>query len=167
MAHTTEGPDEVRLPLSTISSLEAVLDEESPRLLLDLGQETGQRLSDVLQAENGESGDQPISRFWSTLEAFFQERGWGKMDVDQPHPGVGLIRAEPPEADTFPARFFGATLAGLLSSVAGERVAVTALETTEADQTELFAFGAPDTISRLVREVRHADGDVTKALDRI
>lgn len=167
MANTTEGPDEVRLPLSTVSSLEAVLEEESPRLLLDLGQETGQRLSDILQAEHGEPGDQSIQRFWSTLRTFFQERGWGELDVEQPHPGVGLIRTEPPEANNFPSRFFGATLGGFLSSVAGDRVAVTALDSEQGDARQLFAFGAPETISRLVAEVRHANGNVSQALERI
>ncbi|MGI9627356.1 MAG: hypothetical protein ACR2QM_11020 [Longimicrobiales bacterium] len=167
MANKTDGPDEVRLPLSTVSSLEAVLGEESPRLLLDLGREAGQLLSDALRAEEGEQDDQPIERFWSTLRAFFQERGWGDLDVEQPHPGVGLIRAEPPQESGFPARFFGATLGGLLSSVAGDRVAVTALEADQGDERQLFAFGAPDTISRFVAEVRHAEGNVPEALGRI
>ena len=100
-----------------------------------------------------------------------EARGWGHIEVDLVHPGVGVVRTHAAQ-DTFPVAFFRSTLSGCLSEVAGEPVAVQAIGTASVQAgdptpSEAYAFGAPATIARLTSELSRSDGNLEEALARI
>ena len=177
MYRNGEGPREVAVPISMFSTLRKELEGEAGTLLTvralhRAGYEAGLRAAAPLHEEAG--GDAFARRqdaFWSLLRTFFQRRGWGTLDHDAVHRGVGVLSsrdwAESVEGDPDPEAsccFSAGFLSGLLSQLAGGAVAVLEVECrTRGGARCSFAFGSEQAIHELYG--RLLDGaDVEAAL---
>lgn len=168
MSTVTLDAREVSIPMATVTSLESVLGDESPRLLVDLGQETGEGLADAMTHGLGTEPNQlSMDRFWFEVSEFFSSRGWLTLEWEQPHPGVGLLRAKADSDNPFPDRFFAATLEGFISSVVGSRVVVMTVSDQEVPGEIVFAVGNAQTLSRLNEELNEAALALADALERV
>ncbi len=168
MSTATLDPQAVTIPLATVASLESVLGDESPRLLLDLGQETGEGLAAQMAQEiEHDLGGLPIDTFWAEVSDFFSSNGWMTLEWEQPHAGVGLLRAKTTSGNPFPDRFFAATLEGFISSVVGSRVVVMTVSDQETPGEYVFAVGSTDTLARLNDELHEAAQSLADALEAI
>ena len=167
LSSATLEPQEVRLPLSTVANLEHVLAEESPRLLADLGQETGEALASIDATSVPNPNEGSVDGFWSDVSDFFSSRGWMSLSWEQPHPGIGLLRATSTSEHPVPEQFFAATLEGFLSSVIGSRVVVMTVSDAGDPGEVVFAVGNSRTLARLNEELEPAAASLAAALEQV
>lgn len=87
-----------------------------------------QELVDVLGEDPADRGE---TRFWKDLSRFFHERGWGRVDSERVHSGLGLLRArdwaesDPEGMDDQPGcHYSSGLLAYVLGRAAGAPIAV-------------------------------------------
>jgi len=170
---------EIAIPHAAMAALRRALTDSlgadgAARALRAAGYAAGDALAHVLgrsSAARGEAAadagdptdlaalDQDV--FWRRFRELFASRGWGRLEISHPHPGVGALQAEDwAEAEAAgqalrPACFFSSgVLASLLGRVAGEPVAVLEVECrARGDHACRFLFGAPDTLTTLHREI--------------
>ena len=96
-------------------------------------------------------------RFWSRIEAFFSQRGWGSLTHSHASDAVGLlsspdwVEATPGDVDEEGScSFTSGFLSGFLSEVAGGPVAVLEVTCrTRGDDGCTFAFGSESAVHEL------------------
>lgn len=115
-------------------------------------QEAGHAAGDALHERLRRTADQeldgvPSATFWDRLNGLFRELGWGSVEHQELHPGVGALVArdwfEAAGAARPNAWFTTGVLANILGHVAGQEVAVLQVECP--DRTPgccRFLFGA-------------------------
>lgn len=181
------SPREVAIPAVTLGALHRVLREEAGpvvavQCLQATGFQVGRAVADQLLA-NGRTTDErdpdsdapnapaePVSAatFWSRLDAYADERGWGHLVHRRLHRAVGVLEsvdwAEGEGSDeSEPAcSFSSGFLSGILSRAAGAPVAV--LETDcrgRGDGRCAFVYGSEPVVKVLhdgLLEGRSLDG---------
>jgi hypothetical protein len=175
----TRSPREVAVPAAALARLRTALQGEAGELptvhaLHAAGFDAGAPLFDAFVRGLADGLDSvPRDAFWSHVERFFRERGWGSLRHDDGHPAVGFLHAPDwAEAsdggDDQPSCAFGAgMLSQFLTRVAGGPVAVleTSCRSSGASHCT-FAFGSEAAIhtfyGHLVEGLSVAD-----ALDRL
>lgn len=143
MTDSSTGPM-LKFPPSTLSAIHrAALQDRSPSeaaaLVRQMGFETGEgfleAFSDWLEHHRQDPGADPATLaaddFWHHLSAFFSSLGWGRMEFEQLHAGVGALASrEWAEADAEGGarqpmcHFTTGMLADFLSRLVGSDLAV-------------------------------------------
>jgi hypothetical protein len=134
---TSDLSSEVVLPAAALSLVRKALQKEASPLaathvLNDAGFGSGPQVFEGFEKELGEDpaglgeGD-----FWHDLSTFFKRRGWGRIETQRVHSGLGLLKAwnwaesDPSGADDQPGcHFSSGMLAYLLGRTAGAPIAV-------------------------------------------
>lgn len=164
----------IDLPLPALAAIRRELTaalgtDAAARTLQAAGNAAGDAFHDLLAGAH----DAPLAglgeaEFWRRLGDFFAERGWGRLQHEAAHPGVGALEsADWAEADTVGAarrpscHFTTGLLANLLGRVAGESVSVLEVECrARGDLRCRFLFGGPaalDVVYGSVAEGASAD----------
>ncbi len=156
---------DIQLPAQSILAIRRSLVRQTDsatalRALQEAGNAAGDALFERLGHGDDDLGDTPLESFWSRLGAVFRELGWGTVEHQAPHPGVGAIVAhdwfEIDEGARTPScPFTTGVLANVLGRVAGGEVAVlqVACDGDEPRCTR-FLFGAPEVLDRLYSGLR-------------
>jgi hypothetical protein len=116
------------------------------------------------EASDGDAGAMPVDDFWAALRNYMSGRGWGMLDHERIHPGLGLVRATDwVEADVGgPCTFTAGVLSGLFTTLAGRRIEVLELPRGTDGPIE-FVFGSAEAVGALRRLV-DAGADLSDAL---
>ena len=154
---------EIAVPVSVFGSLRSELEKEAGTLptvhaLHHVGYRAGTQAATAFSKLSGgdvfsSSGDS----FWARLADFFGKRGWGMLNHEAAHAGVGLLsssdwaEASMDEIDPNASCCFSTGfLSGLLSELAGGPVAVLEVECRTRGETACrFAFGSETAIHDL------------------
>lgn len=125
---------DIRFPAASLLALRRALvrevgPEAATRTIRDAGHAAGDVLFERLTREDDAPDATPQATFWDRLAALFRELGWGSVEHQEPHPGVGALLArdwfEVDEQATYPVcAFTTGVLANILGRVAGGDVAV-------------------------------------------
>jgi len=152
---------EIVLPAHALSSLHSAIREQvgedaADRALLAAGRAADEAVLDGIETGLNEgAGALSESAFWSMLVSFFSRRGWGRLQHEDAHPGVGVLTgADWAEGGDRP--FTQGLLAGLLSRAAGAEVEVVRIPDGDGDGPS-FAFGAAPTLRVLQRRLGEGD----------
>ncbi len=156
---------DIQLPAESILALRRALvrqvgREAADRALQEAGHSAGDALFDRLGQDPDQIGDTPVGTFWDRLAGVFRELGWGSVEHQTPHPGVGALQArdwfEVDQSARRPAcPFTTGLLANLLGHAAGGEVAVLQVECDGASpRCVRFLFGAPAVLDRLYSGLR-------------
>jgi predicted hydrocarbon binding protein len=138
----------IRLPAGSLRALRraAAAAGASPSALLrELGATCGEEMTEGLRARLSERrgtsdpGELALDAFWEQLSGYLEEMGWGRLEVEQPHPAVVLLSSSSwLEADEelgvrHPAcHFTTGALSALFSEVAGAEVSALEIECRSA-----------------------------------
>jgi hypothetical protein len=151
---------DMALPAVALTQLRRALRAEAGPLqathaLHDAGFATGGSLyEDLIRMVGGNPVELDENQFWKGLSRFFEGRGWGQLEHERVHPGLGIIRArgwaesDPEGTEAQPGcAFTSGVLAHILGRVAQGPVAVleVACGSTGGDHCE-FLFGSEGAI---------------------
>jgi predicted hydrocarbon binding protein len=155
---------ELTLPVRALAALRRALvaemgEEAAARILRSAGAAAGDALHEMLGQGGRDARDEQA--FWRELSDFFQNRGWGRLSQEQPHPGVAAldsadwVESDPEGVEARPSCFFTTgMLANLLAREAGDSVAVLEVECrSRGDLRCRFLFGAAETLDALYQAV--------------
>lgn len=125
---------DIRFPAESILALRRALVREvggraATQAIREAGHAAGDVLFERLTRDEDAPEATPQSTFWERLAALFRELGWGSIEHQEPHPGVGALVArewfEVDEQAPAPVcAFTTGVLANILGRVAGGDVAV-------------------------------------------
>jgi predicted hydrocarbon binding protein len=158
---------EIRIPAASVLTLRSTLRQEvgaqaATLALQKAGHAAGDAFFDRLE-QDGAFEDTPQATFWSRLSSLFDEIGWGTVEHEDVHAGVGALLARDwfeidPAASTPTCPFTTGVLANILGRVAGQDVAVMAVP-CEGDEDGCcrFLFGAGPVLQQVYSGLR--DGD--------
>lgn len=190
MASSLALPPEIALPASLLPALcrsvtAEVGDDAAAQALRQAGDLAGDAFTDVLAKSSpaaAASGRQegsgpsalastPEPLFWKVLSDVFAARGWGKLEHESLHAGVGAldsadwIEADPSSAALRPSCHFTAgLLAKLLSRAAGDTVDVVESECrSRGDLRCRFLFGSLPML-QWIDQALASDRDLEAAL---
>lgn len=175
MSDSLTGHQTLKFPPSTLAAIHrAALQGRSPAeaaaLVRQIGFETGEGFLEAfthwLEHHRQDPGADPASLnaddFWQHLSAFFGSLGWGRLEFEQLHAGVGaLTSTEWSEADAGSetrqpmCHFTTGMLADLLSRLIGSDLAV--LEVTcrsRGDAGCRFLIGSADALQMVFDGLR-------------
>jgi predicted hydrocarbon binding protein len=153
----------IALPSSVLSHLRRSLQKEvgdlsTTHILQDAGFATGESLfasfAGTLDVDPAELGE---ARFWRELNRHLGARGWGQVEAERIHPGVGVLHAshwaEAAEdgKDGQPGcHFSSGLLAHILSQAAGGPIAVLEIQCRSRGDTQCsFLYGSEGAIHEL------------------
>ncbi len=156
---------DIRFPAESILALRrALVREVGPQTATAALREAGHAAGDVLfdrLARDDESPEStPQATFWSRLAALFRELGWGIVEHEEPHPGVGaLVARDWFELEDGAGRptcpFTTGVLANVLGRVAGGDVAVMVIDCEGAEpRCCRFLFGSGAVLQDLYGGLR-------------
>jgi hypothetical protein len=156
---------DIRLPADSLIALRRTLVREvgaeaANRSLQEAGHSAGDALFDRLGAQSdGDIADTPTATFWDRLAALSRELGWGVLEHQSPHPGVGALTArdwfEVDDRAAHPtAAFTTGVLANLLGRAADGDVAVFQVSCPDGPRCVRFLFGAPEVLERVYADMR-------------
>lgn len=154
---------EIRIPTDSIAALRATLRQEvgaqtATVALQKAGHAAGNALFERLDRDDGLS-EIPQATFWARLSGLFREMGWGTVEHEELHPGVGaLVARDWFEVDN-PSRpncpFSTGVLAHILGRVAGQDVAVMVAPCDDdTDGCCRFLFGAGPVLQKIYGGLR-------------
>lgn len=160
----------IRLPASVLAELGRSLDSEvgegvAVRALQRAGFVAGEAfIEEFANASDAPLGESSMERFWGRMSAFFEEHGFGTLEFDASHEGVGLVHAAASveslgriAVDGAPpgCAFTTGLLSQMLTRVSGAPVAVLEIACRGAgDGRCSFAFGSEETIGTLHERLR-------------
>lgn len=156
---------DIKLPADSILALRRSLirqigSEAAVRALQEAGNAAGDAFFDRLAPDPSALAETPHDSFWDRLAALFREVGWGNVQHESPHPGVGALVArdwfETDDADTRPScPFTTGVLANILGRAADGEVAVLQVPCEDGGaRCVRFLFGAPAVLDRLYSGLR-------------
>lgn len=159
---TAERTD-VALPSGALTALRVALRREAGPLaaihaLQSAGYQVGGAVYDgFARWLNADPRALGARAFWGRLGAYMKHRGWGELEHDRVHPGVGLVRgrnwveADGESGASQPTCAFSTGLfSGFLTRAAGAPVAVLEVRCiSRGDEACAFAFGSESTIHDL------------------
>lgn len=167
-----ESNDSIRLPAHSLVTLRHALAREAGteaarRALQEAGHAVGDSLFDELDG-GGPLADIPADAFWSRLDRLARSLGWGSLEHQEVHPGVGALMARDwfevdEDASRPTAPFTAGVLANVLGRAADGEVAVLQVPCDEGGRCIRFLFGAPGVLDRVytgIREGADVDGSV-------
>jgi len=153
---------EIRFPVASMLALRSTLRQEVGGQAATLAlQKAGHAAGDALFARLEREGvhETPKDTFWAHLSALFKEMGWGTVQHQDVHAGVGALVArdwfevEPGATPTCP--FSTGVLANILGHLAGQDVAVMVVPCDdEADGCCRFLFGAGPVLQQVYSGLR-------------
>ncbi|MGK7311694.1 MAG: hypothetical protein ACN0LA_05595 [Candidatus Longimicrobiales bacterium M2_2A_002] len=161
---------DIRIPAASVLALRTTLRKEAGARTANLAlQKAGHAAGDAIfqKLERDEALDEtPHATFWSRLSAQFREMGWGTVEHEELHAGVGTLTARDwfevdPAASTPACPFSTGVLANILGRVAGQDVAVMVVPCDNGDRCCRFLFGAGPVLRQVydeLREGRELDG---------
>ena len=163
MAPSGRPGREIAVPTSVLVSLRLELEREAGTLeavhaLHRAGYSAGVESASAFHAESGGNAFEMSERaFWSRLQRYFSQRGWGTLSHRVAHDAVGILSstdwAEAADGEVDPDAsccFSAGFLSGLLSQLAGAPVAVLEVECrSRGGATCDFAFGSEAAIHDL------------------
>lgn len=155
---------EIRIPVASVLALRTTLRQEvgGPAATLAL-QKAGHAAGDAIFARlqnDGALDDTPRDTFWGRLSSLFKEMGWGSVEHQDVHAGVGALLARDwfeidPAATTPTCPFSTGVLAKILGHVAGRDVAVMVVPCEDgSDGCCRFLFGAGPTLQQVYAGLR-------------
>ncbi len=143
---------ELAFPVDALNALRAALENKvggdaAAEALREAGHAAGDALFPLLAAEA--PGELPEAVFWRRVADLFSARGWGHLQFEAIHPGLGALEAtdwvEANSADGTlrpSCHFTTGLLANLLGRAAGEDVGVLEVECrSRGDLACRFIFG--------------------------
>lgn len=154
---------ELALPVPSLLALRDALEADvgpdaAARALRHAGHAAGDALYPLLNASaedgTGEPSNLPEAEFWHRVADLFAARGWGRVQFEAVHPGVGAlesgdwVEADPDAGRVRPScHFTTGMLANLLGHAAGEPVGVLEVECrSRGDLRCRFAFGGQEAL---------------------
>lgn len=179
MAQNPTRPTEVVLPAASLAALRRSLVEQlGPTAAAGVLQHAGHAAGDAFYAvlagqleADGGPGGLSTNTFWRRLNELLASRGWGQMEQEDAHPGVGSLRSvnwSEADDDEFAGRpscfFTTGLLANILGHIAGREVGVFEVECRSNGDPECrFLFGGQHAL-RAIYESVAAGQDVNAAL---
>ena len=154
---------EIRIPAASVLALRTTLKREVGAQAATLAlQKAGHAAGDALfhRLDRDDALDEtPQATFWSRLSSLLKEIGWGTIEHEELHPGVGALHATDwfevdPEAATPTCPFSTGVLASILGQVAGQDVAVMVAPCSDGDRCCRFLFGAGPVLQPLYAGMR-------------
>ncbi len=153
---------EIRIPADSLLALRTALRQElggsaATVVLQQAGHAAGDALYDRLDRDEA-LGETPQATFWARLSGMFREMGWGTVEHQQLHAGVGALVARDwfeAEATQPTCPFSTGVLANILGRVAGREVAVMVVPCD--DETPgccRFLFGAGPVLQQVYTGMR-------------
>lgn len=171
---------ELALPVPSLLALRAALEEAvgpeaAAAALRRAGHAAGDALFPLLaphpeaDASGPDASDLPESEFWHRVADLFAARGWGHLEFQALHPGLGSlesadwVEADPANSRLHPScHFTTGVLANLLGRAAGADVGVLEVECrSRGDLSCHFMFGGHDALEALYQALARGE-----ALDR-
>lgn len=161
--HLTESP-ELDLPAASLLALRRALVAElgadhAARALQRAGHAAGDALFAAFRSKAGadDPADLDELEFWRRLAALFADRGWGRLDFEAAHPGVGSLESsdwaevDPAAGELRPSCYFTAgLLANILGRTAGADVGIIEVECrSRGDLRCRFLFGGRAALERV------------------
>ena len=125
-------------------------------------QKAGHAAGDALFADLG-AGDTPHHDFWARLSDAFDAHGWGTVEHEALHDGVGALVARDwfevdPASSTPTCPFSTGVLSNILGRVAGQDVAVMVVPCDdEGDGCCRFLFGAGPVLQNVYAGLQRGD----------
>ncbi len=156
---------DIQIPAQSILAIRRALIRQTDaatavHALQEAGNSAGDALFERLAHHGEDPGDTPLATFWNRLTAVFRELGWGTVEHQAPHPGVGALVARDwfeieDGARTPSCPFTTGVLANILGRAAGGEVAVLQVACEESGpRCVRFLFGAPEVLDRLYSGLR-------------
>ncbi|MFW5947487.1 MAG: hypothetical protein ACOCUW_03250 [Gemmatimonadota bacterium] len=154
---------EIRFPADSLLALRKALRHQvggpqAVQVLQEAGHAAGDSLFRRLDQGDGVEAT-PHAIFWSRLSSLFREMGWGTVDHEELHSGVGSLVARDwfevdPAATTPSCPFSAGMLANILGHLAGQDVAVMVVPGPDDDRSCRFLFGAGPVLQQVYAELR-------------
>lgn len=160
-----ESNRDIRIPASSLIAVRRALVRElgleaAAPALQEAGHAAGDALHDrLVRGLDGDVTTTTSASFWKRLSGLFRELGWGSMEQEELHPGVGALVArewfEVDPAGSSACPFTIGVLANLLGRVAGREVAVMQAP-CEGDEPGCarFLFGAGPVLQEVYAGLR-------------
>lgn len=156
---------DIRIPVDSILSLRRSLTRQlgaqaTAHALQEAGSAAGDAIHHRLARGGNDLGTTPRESFWTRLSDLFRELGWGTVEHQELHPGVGALVARDwfevdPDARRPSCPFTTGVLANLLGRVAGGEVAVLQVDGPDAAPgTARFLFGAGPVLESVYGGIR-------------
>lgn len=163
---------EIRIAADSVLALHRTLKQEVGAQAATVTlQKAGHAAGEALFADLGQddpTGQTPHTTFWSQLSDHFEEHGWGTVEHEEGHPGVGVLVArdwfeiDPETAPTCP--FSTGVLSNILGRVAGQDVAVMVVPCDEDDDGCCrFLFGSGPVLQHVYAGLK-GGGELESAL---
>jgi predicted hydrocarbon binding protein len=183
MPRSATTTPELALPVPSLQALRGALEAEvgvdaAARALRQAGHAAGDALFPLLSAgpEGAPDGpgDLPEDTFWRRVADLFSARGWGRLQFEPLHPGLGAleaadwVEASPEDGRLYPScHFTTGLLANLLGRAAGDRVGVLEVECrSRGDLHCRFLFGGQDALERVHGALARGQ-DIDRALAQL
>lgn len=167
---------DVILPAGGLADLRRAVEEISDESAIRALREAGRRLARDAENAIAERGGAPLpvlsfATFWSELQRYFDEAGWGRIEHDEVNKGIGSVLAsdwaesDPEEGRSAPGCHISTgLLAELLTKAVGQPVAVMEVSCrSRGDAACRFLFGSPTTLLLVHRKLAQ-DSSVEEAL---
>lgn len=159
---------DIKLPAESLLALRRSLvrqlgSDAAIRALQEAGHAAGDTLFQRIADDEDAVGRTPHDAFWHRLAGLFRELGWGAVEHESPHPGVGaLVARDWFEADESAPKagcpFTTGVLANILGRAAGGEVAVLQVPCEDnGPRCVRFLFGAPGVLDRLYTGLRQGN----------
>ncbi|MDX1579747.1 MAG: hypothetical protein R3266_14780 [Gemmatimonadota bacterium] len=167
---------EIRIPAASVLALRTTLrDEVGPEAATLALQKAGHAAGDTIfrRLDRDESlAETPHATFWSRLSGLFREMGWGTVEHEDLHAGVGALTARDwfeidPSMSTPACPFSTGVLSNVLGQLAGRDVAVMVVPCEDdGDRCCRFLFGAGAVLEQVYGELSEG-GELATALDAL
>lgn len=165
MATTSTNAD-IRMPVASLAALrrslrDSVGPDAAAQALQRAGFAAGDALHPALTEPDEDLAELTTGDFFRRLTHLFRRMGWGDLQHESLHPGVGALQAdnwfeaETAEGASRPSCFFTTgVLANLLGRTAGADVAVLQAECRAAGHDHCrFLFGSRDALSAVYADL--------------
>jgi predicted hydrocarbon binding protein len=170
---------EVRLPAGGLVELRRAVEETATEDAVRALREAGRRLAADAEMAIAERGGGPLpalsmSIFWTELNRYFEEAGWGRVEHRELGRGIGALVAngwaesDPNESRGAPGCHISTgLLAELFTRAVGQPVAVMEVSCrSQGEEACRFLIGSPTTLLLVHRKLAQT-GDLGDALAEI